>query len=202
MTLPILLVLLSYILGATPSALWIGLWLHRVDLRKEGSGNLGATNAFRVLGRQAAFPVVLADVLKGWIPVALFPLIVPGLAFGWTIAFAAAVILGHVFSFWVGFRGGKGVATSGGVFLALAPLGVFAVLLLWIGSVYLSGYVSVASIFAAIALPVAVYLTPHHGGDALVVFSALLGAFVIWAHRKNIARLRRGEEPRFGVRGR
>jgi glycerol-3-phosphate acyltransferase PlsY len=202
MTVPILLVLLSYILGATPSALWIGQRVHGVDLRKEGSGNLGATNAFRVLGRRAALPVVIADVLKGWIPVALFPGLIPERGFGWTLAFAAAVIVGHVFSFWVGFRGGKGVATSGGVFLALAPTGAFAVLLLWIGSVYLTGYVSVSSILAALALPVAVYLTPHRGGDALVLFSSCLAAFVVWAHRKNIGRLLRSEEPRFGARRR
>jgi len=197
MTLPISLVLLSYILGATPSALWIGRRVYGVDLRNEGSGNLGATNAFRVLGTRAALPVVFADILKGWIPVALFPRLVPGLSFGWTLAFAAAVILGHVFSFWVKFRGGKGVATSGGVFLALAPTGVFAALLIWVASVYLTGYVSVGSILAALALPIAVYLTPHQGGDALVLFSTVLSAFVIWAHRKNIGRLRRGEEPRF-----
>jgi glycerol-3-phosphate acyltransferase PlsY len=176
--------------------------VYGVDLRNEGSGNLGATNAFRVLGTRAALPVVFADVLKGWIPVALFPLLVPGIPFGWTLGFAAAVILGHVFSFWVNFRGGKGVATSGGVFLALAPTGVFAALVLWIAAVYLTGYVSVGSILAALALPVAVYLTPHQGGDALVLFSTVLSAFVIWAHRKNIRRLCRGDEPRFGGRAR
>lgn len=198
MSLPVLLVLLSYLLGATPSALWIGRGIYGIDLGRVGSGNLGATNAFRVLGRKAAIPVVLADILKGWIPVALFPGLVPGLGFHWTLAFAGAVIAGHVFSFWVRFRGGKGVATSGGVFLALAPTGVFLTLILWILSVYLTGYVSVASLLAAVALPVAVYLTPHQGGGALVLFSVGLGLFVTWAHRKNIGRLIRGEEPRFG----
>lgn len=198
---PLMLVFLSYVLGATPSALWIGRGFYGVDLREEGSGNLGATNAFRVLGRKAAIPVVIADVLKGWIPVAIFPRFVPEAGIGWTLGFAGAVVLGHVFSFWVNFRGGKGVATSGGAFLALAPTGVLMTLLLWTASVYLTGYVSVASILAALALPIAVHFTPHEGGTAPVLFSIGLGAFVIWAHRRNIERLLRGEEPRFRGRG-
>jgi len=202
MIFPIALVVLSYVLGATPSALWIGRGLHGVDLRNAGSGNLGATNAFRVLGTRAALPVVIVDILKGWVPVALFPRLIPDQSFGWVLAFGTAVILGHVFSFWVRFRGGKGVATSGGVFLALAPMGVLATFVLWGGVVMSTGYVSVASIVAAMALPVLIFLTPHQGGNGLLLFSILLSTFVIWAHRKNIVRLRRGEEPRFGARGR
>lgn len=195
---PVLFLFLAYVLGATPSSLWVGRLFHGVDLRGEGSGNLGATNAFRVLGWQAALPVMLADVLKGFVPVALFPTLAGTESPGWLLAFGAAAILGHVFSFWVGFRGGKGVATSAGVFLALAPWALLVGFSVWLGLVLLTRIVSVGSIAAALVLPVAVLLTPSAGGDAVVVFSVLLGIFVVWAHRSNLRRLLRGEERRIG----
>ncbi len=193
------LLLLSYVLGATPTSLWVGRALHGVDLREVGSGNLGATNTFRVLGPGAATPVMVVDVLKGYLPVVLFPPLVGLEGSSWALAFGAAAILGHVFSFWVGFRGGKGVATSAGAFLALAPAPLLITVGVWAALVFTTRIVSVASITAALLLPGLVLLlpTPRQEGDALVVFTALLGAFVIWAHRANIRRLLRGEESRF-----
>jgi glycerol-3-phosphate acyltransferase PlsY len=129
----------------------------------------------------------------------LFPRLAPA-AFGWTLAYGAAAIVGHMFSVWVGFRGGKGIATSAGVFLALAPWAVLGGLVVWCVVTFPSGYVSAGSIVAAALLPVLVAVTPHRGGTSLVWFSAAMGAFVIWAHRKNIRRLARGEEHRFGRR--
>lgn len=194
------LLLVAYVLGATPTSLWVGRVFHGVDLREVGSGNLGATNTFRALGYKAAVPVMVVDVLKGYLPVVLFPGWVGAEGSAWVLAFGAAAILGHVFSFWVGFRGGKGVATSAGVFLALAPIPLLITVGVWIGLVLMTRIVSVASIAAALLLPILILLlpTPRHEGDALVVFTALLGAFVIWAHRANIRRLIRGEESRFG----
>ncbi len=197
MTVPILLLAAAYLLGATPTSYWVGRGLRGIDLREHGSGNLGATNVFRVLGWKAALPVVVVDVLKGWVPVALFPALHPGVSEGWTLAFGAAAIIGHVFSFWVGFRGGKGVATSAGVFLALSPWGVLIALAVWMIAVALTRYVSLGSILAAAVLPVAVFLLPHGGGNLLKAFTLALAAFVIWAHRANIRRLLRGEENRF-----
>lgn len=193
------LLLLSYVVGATPTSLWVGRALHGVDLREVGSGNLGATNTFRVLGPGAATPVMVVDVLKGYLPVVLLPPLAGLEGSIWVLALGAAAILGHVFSFWVGFRGGKGVATSAGVFLALAPLPLLITVGVWAALVFITRIVSVASITAALLLPVLVLLmpTPRHEGDALVVFTAFLGAFVIWAHRTNIRRLLRGEESRF-----
>jgi len=195
---PWLLLLGSYIVGATPTSLWVGRGAYGVDLRREGSGNLGATNTYRVLGLKAAVPVMLVDVGKGWLPVAVFPAFVADAATGWALAFGAAAILGHVFSFWVGFRGGKGVATSAGVFLALAPWALLVGLGVWLVTVVGTRIVSLGSILAALVLPFAVFLTPHRGGDLLLGFTALLAAFVIWAHRENVRRLLRGTENRIG----
>ncbi len=192
-----LLVVLSYLAGSIPSSFLIGKIFHGIDLRQHGSGNLGATNAFRVMGAKSALPVMIADIGKGLLPVLFFPRLAPA-AFGWTLAYGAAAILGHMFSLWVGFRGGKGIATSAGVFLALAPWAVLGGLVVWCLVTFPSGYVSLGAIAAAAALPALVAATPHEGGPGVVWFSAGMGAFVIWAHRKNIRRLARGEEHRFG----
>jgi acyl phosphate:glycerol-3-phosphate acyltransferase len=202
MTLPLLLVLAAYVAGSTPTSHWVASSIYGVDLRKQGSGNLGATNVYRVLGWKAAAPVVIVDIVKGWAPTALFPLAAPSAAPAWTLAYGAAAVLGHVFSFWVGFRGGKGVATSAGVSLALAPLATLIALAVWLVALLGTGYVSLGSVLAAVALPTAMALTPHRGGRATVGFAVALGLFVIWAHRGNLGRLLRGEERRFGRRGR
>jgi glycerol-3-phosphate acyltransferase PlsY len=190
------LLLLSYLLGSTPTSYMIGKYFHGMDLREHGSGNLGATNAFRVLGPKWAFPVMLVDIAKGFVPAWLFPRLV-GAGFGWTLAFGSAAILGHMFSVWVGFKGGKGMATSAGVFVALAPWAVLLGFSLWCLLTFGTGYVSVGSILTALALPALVALTPHEGGVGLLWFSAVLAAVVLWAHRGNIRRLLRGEENRF-----
>jgi glycerol-3-phosphate acyltransferase PlsY len=195
------LLALAYLIGATPTSYLIGKAFHGIDLREHGSGNLGATNAFRILGAKWAVPVVIVDIAKGLVPTWLFaPL--AGVGFGWTLAFGASAIVGHMFSVWVGFKGGKGMATSAGVFLGLAPWAVLVSLILWVGLTFSTGYVSVGSIAAAVAMPVLVALTPHSGGSSLPWFSVGLAVVVVWAHRANIRRLARGEENRFGRRGR
>ncbi len=196
---PALFLVLAYVVGATPSSLWVGRVAHGVDLRERGSGNLGATNTFRVLGWKAALPVVLADILKGYLPVALFPMLSGAEGSIWLLAFGAAAILGHVFSFWVGFRGGKGVATSAGVFLALAPWALLVSFGVWLVATMVTRYVSLGSILAALTLPAAVALTPHRGDDSLLVFTVILAGLVIWAHRGNLVRLLRGQENQFGA---
>ena len=187
---------LSYLLGATPTSYWVGRAFHGLDLREHGSGNLGATNVFRVLGWKWAIPVVVVDVVKGWVPVWLFAELA-GVGFLWTLAYGTAAILGHMFSLWVGFKGGKGMATSAGAFLGLAPWAVLGGFLVWIALTIPTGYVSLGSIGAAFALPFLIALTPHEGGDTLVWFSGVLAAFVIWKHRSNIGRLASGQENRF-----
>ncbi len=191
------LLLAAYLLGAIPTSYWVGKVFHRIDLREHGSGNLGATNAFRVMGWMWALPVMIVDVAKGFVPVWFFPGLA-GVGVGWAMAFGAAAILGHVFSVWVGFKGGKGVATSAGVFMALAPLAILSGFFVWAAVTGMTRYVSLGSIVGAMALPLLVTVTPHAGGQGVVIFTAGLAAFVVWAHRGNIGRLLRGEERRIG----
>src|SRR6056297_460773 len=157
----------------------MGKAFHGIDLRREGSGNLGATNVFRVLGWKAAVPVVVIDIAKGWIPVGLFASWI-GAGIPWMLAFGAAAIIGHMFSFWVAFKGGKGVATSAGVFLALAPWAALGAFVVWSALTFPTGYVSLGSIGAAVSLPILLALTPHRGGSAVMIFSVALAAFVVW----------------------
>ncbi len=195
---PFLFILLAYVLGATPTSYWTGKAVFGVDLRTRGSGNLGATNTFRVLGWKAAVPVALVDVLKGWLPVWLFVQLDRTAAWQWALAYAAAAILGHVFSFWVRFKGGKGIATSAGAFLGLAPWGVLLALAAWILVVFTTRIVSLGSLAAAVVLPLSLFFLPHEGGNTLLAFTLGLAVFVFWSHRSNIQRLLRGEENRFG----
>lgn len=189
-----LLVVLAYVIGATPTSHWVGRGVYGVDLRQEGSGNLGATNTYRILGPRAALPVVSVDILKGFLPTALFPALGGLIGSPWVLAIGGAAIAGHIFSFWVGFRGGKGVATSAGVFLALAPWAILVALVVWLAAIVVWRYVSLGSILAALVLPPAVFLTVDEGRALLTAFTAALSLFVIWAHRANMGRLLRGEE--------
>lgn len=189
------LVAAAYLLGATPTSYLVARWTRGVDLREHGSGNLGATNTFRVLGWRPALPVMIFDVLKGWFPTLYFPLWDGVAPLEWALAYGAAAIIGHVFSIYVGFRGGKGVATSAGVFLALAPWAVLMGFVVWGVTVLLTRIVSLASLLAALVVPLAVYATNEPVVELWL--SVGLAAFVAYAHRANIGRLVRGEEHRF-----
>lgn len=188
-------VIASYLLGAIPTAFIVVRIVKRVDLRKVGSGNLGATNLYRVLGWKYAVPVAMFDALKGATPVAL---IGPGVGLGTTgsLLLGAAAVFGHVFSVFVNFKGGKGVATTAGVVLGLAP-GAFGVTLaIWGIILTASGYVSLASIVAAMALPFAILVVQPSRRSTVLWFAGLALA-VIWMHRANIRRLLNGTEHRF-----
>ncbi len=203
---PALAVALSYVSGSFPSA-WLAGKSRGVDLRKHGSGNLGATNVIRVLGVKIGALVFAVDMAKGALPVLFLPPLVPrvsalpALGGDWQLTMAIvcgiAAIFGHVRPVFLGFgRGGKGVATAAGVFLALAPLAAVVALAVFAIVFGISRYVSLGSLLAAIALPVALYL--ERGVSPLLVLSLLIMLFVFWTHRANIGRLRRGEEHRFG----
>ena len=191
-----LLVLAAYAAGAIPSAYWIGRFLYGKDLGTLGSCNLGATNALRVLGWRAALPVIVVDVFKGFAPVWWFPGLDDRTAAWWTLVYGGAAIVGHVFSFWVRFRGGKGVATSAGVLAAVAPVAVIAGFATWLLAAAITRTVSVASLAAALAVGVAGLLLPDAELPARV-FLGFIAVFVVWAHRSNIRRLLAGDEPRF-----
>jgi glycerol-3-phosphate acyltransferase PlsY len=201
---PYLGLVLAYVAGSIPAAYIAGKVTRGIDLRQHGSGNLGATNVYRVLGAKVAVVVLLFDAAKGAVPVLWFPrLIAPpvsdaGTLTLWAIGFGIAAIIGHVrpvFLLWKG--GGKGVATASGVFGALAPAAIAITLLVWLGVLVISGYMSLASLAGAVVLPVAIAVM---GGlrSPLFAVSIVVAAFVFWTHRSNIGRLRRGEEPRFG----
>ena len=201
---PYLGLVLAYVAGSIPAAYIAGKVTRGIDLRQHGSGNLGATNVYRVLGAKVAVVVLLFDAAKGAVPVLWFPrLIVPpvseaGTLTLWAIGFGVAAIIGHVrpvFLLWKG--GGKGVATASGVFGALAPAAIGITLLVWLGVLVISGYMSLASLAGAVVLPVAIAVMRGLRSPLFAV-SIVVAAFVFWTHRSNIGRLRRGEEPRFG----
>ncbi len=191
----LLLLLAAYLLGAFPSSYVVGRLTRGIDLRQHGSGNLGATNAFRVLGWKAAIPVFILDILKGWFPTFFFERWDGSPDVRWALAYGAAAMIGHVFSIYVRFKGGKGVATGSGVFMALAPVAVLVATVIWGVLLFLTRTVSIASIVSAAALPVAVYA--FQGVTPVLWLSLALSSFVIYAHRSNIRRLVRGEEPSF-----
>ena len=189
--------LAAYLVGATPTSYIAGRLGRGIDLREHGSKNLGATNVYRLLGWKYAIPVGVIDVAKGAAPVVLFGRWAGGPA--WLpLGLGVAAVLGHMFSPYVRFRGGKGVATAAGVFLALAPLPLLAAVPVWGLSLWITGYVSLSSIIAAATFPVWVRLLEP---AQLYAFwaSVAVAALIVFAHRANIRRLVAGTENRFGT---
>jgi glycerol-3-phosphate acyltransferase PlsY len=193
---------LAYLLGALVGSLVLGL-VRGVDIRALGSGNAGATNALRTQGKGFGAAVLLIDVLKGVLAVAWLPtLLIPGVGFDpevsrvWlTLACGLAVVVGHVFPVWFGFRGGKGAATVIGVIGALDPRLLVPMLIGWFVVVLLSGYVGLATMLAGLTVTVAaVFIDP--GNWRLFGFCGVLTAFLVYTHRSNIARMRAGKENR------
>jgi glycerol-3-phosphate acyltransferase PlsY len=195
----ILAIIVAYLLGSIPSAIWIGKRFHNIDVREHGSGNAGTTNTIRVLGWTTGIPVLLIDIVKGWLAAMLpvfFHLANQGsaLLINLQIIVGIIVIIGHIFPLFAGFRGGKGVATVFGVFLALQPLlticcmGVFLVVLL------ITGIVSVSSMIAGIAFPVFLFLFFNTPSVLFKIFSIIISISLVLTHRKNIVRIWRGEE--------
>ena len=189
----------SYLMGAIPTSYIVGRAFRGIDLREVGSRNLGATNLYRTMGWKYAVPVGLFDVAKGAIPVAVFGAQVTTPAL-FPVYCGIAAVLGHVFSVFVGFKGGKGVATAAGVVLGLAPYALLAVAVAWAIIVWLTGYVSLGSVIAASLFPVGAELL-HPDRPEPLWFDILLAAFLVFKHRSNIQRLLNGTENRFGSRG-
>ncbi len=198
---PLLWLAASYLIGAIPTSYLVGKWFRGIDLREHGSRNLGATNLYRTLGWKYALPVGAFDVLKGTLPVLLFGPKAPAVPY-FPIWCGVVAVIGHVFSVFVGFKGGKGVATAAGMIIGLAPLAFPVVLAVWVLVVWLTGYVSLGSIIAALSFPPADWLLhPARRSVLTVTFDIALAAFIIWKHRQNIQRLLAGTENRFGKRG-
>lgn len=199
-------VIASYLLGSIPAA-YIAGKARGVDLRKHGSGNLGATNVIRVLGTKIGLVVFVFDMAKGALPVLYFPRWIPaahapmGNPVLLGIVCGIAAIIGHVRPIYLKFgKGGKGVATAAGVFLALAPIQTLLTLIIFAVVLLSSGYVSLGSLTSALMLPILLAVTVGVQSP-LFGISILVAAFVFWTHRANIVRLRNGEEHRFGKKG-
>ncbi len=193
------ILILAYLVGSVPTSVWLGKWYFNKDIREYGSGNAGSTNAIRVLGWKAGLTVLFIDILKGWLAVNLIHLTnyyIPetGDFIEFQLLLGIAAILGHIFPVYVGFRGGKGVATLFGLVLAINPeptllcIGVFAITLV------ITKYVSLSSMIAAFAFPVLVIFVFKTTTPSLVLFSLILAVLLLFTHQKNLERLLRREE--------
>ena len=196
--------LLSYFIGSLMGAMIVVRIRGGVDIRTMGSGNAGGTNALRTQGLIFAVGVVLVDVGKGAIGAGVIPVldlpfvgIDPEISRTWlTISCAAAAVFGHVWPFYHGFRGGKGAATYIGTFIVLNPALIIPLILVWAWVVVLSGYVGLATMTAAISVPLWLAATRLPADQALFIYSAVMAMFIVYWHRSNIQRMRRGEELR------
>ncbi len=190
--------LISYLMGSIPTGYLTGR-LRGIDIRSVGSGNIGATNVFRALGKSAGTAVLALDILKGFCACRFVPSMFEALpSDNLRIVAGIAAILGHNYTCWLRFKGGKGIATSAGVLLGWMPLCLLIVLALWILVFAASRYVSLASVSAAVALPAAAWFTGASG--RMTVIAALVGALAVCKHRGNLRRLLDGTEHRFGSR--
>ena len=201
-SLSVIAVVLAYLAGSIPSAVWAGKLFHGIDVREHGSGNAGATNTIRVLGWKTGIPVLIFDLFKGWLAVMLpefldaapegsEPMMVLQIVCG------MAAILGHVFPLFAGFRGGKGVATTFGVLLALHPLLTLTCAGIFLLVLFISGYVSLSSMTAVAMFPILLVTVFRTPSTLLIMFSIVVAVAVIITHAKNIRRLLRGEEKKF-----
>jgi len=195
----------SYLIGSIPAG-YIAGRIAGIDIRTVGSGNIGATNVTRFLGKRYGYPVFIVDFLKGFAAVGMSimiakraqPVLIPSELFG--VVGAVACVLGHSFPVWLGFKGGKGVAASAGALFGLMPFVALIAVAVWLIIFYLTRYVSVASMTAALAVPITIVsmmLLGQTDETALLYFSICLAAVVIVRHRSNLLRLVRGTEPRF-----
>jgi len=192
MTSELLLIIAAYLLGSIPTGLLLAK-AAGVDIRNSGSGNIGATNVYRTLGRTVGILTLVGDCLKGVIPVVAATYL--GMSDNWIAAVGLAAFLGHVYTVFLGFKGGKGVATALGVFLAVSPAAVGSALLIFVAVVWKWRYISLGSIAAALAMPgmVAVF----DSRPPVVIMAVIIALLVVWNHRENIKRLQAGTESKF-----
>ena len=202
----ILLLSLCFVTGSIPTSIILGKLVKGIDIREHGSGNAGGTNVFRVLGWKPALIVVIIDIFKGWLPTAIFAtMLFQNLPISDTgviqIICGFAAVLGHTYTIFAGFRGGKGIGTLAGMLIALFPLAFPLCLIVFIITLILTGYVSLSSIMATVALPIILLILPIIGLEqsslSLLIFALLIPWFAIFTHRSNIVRLRDGTENRF-----
>ena len=194
--------LLSYLLGSIPTAVWVGKIFHGIDVREHGSGNAGATNVVRVLGWKTGIPVMITDIAKGWLA-AYLPVLLNLADAGSAqliniqILTGLTSIIGHVYPILAGFRGGKGVACTVGVLVALHPFLTLSCISIFLVVLLITGFVSVASMTMGIAFPILLFTLFSTPSIYFKIFSVFIAIAIILTHRKNIKRLLRGEESKF-----
>jgi len=200
----ILLLILAYLIGALPFSIIAGKLLKGIDIREHGSGNAGATNTFRVLGKKAGIPVLFLDVLKGFLAVSLAHYSEFGsnteMFINLSLAFGVAAVLGHVFPVYIGFRGGKGVATLLGLMIGVFPQAAFVSIVVFILTLFLSRYVSLSSIFAGLVFPIGVYFLSKVLVSTMIIFSVFVPVLLLATHQRNIERILRGEESKVNIK--
>lgn len=193
----IIIFVLSYLFGSIPTAFLIGKWVKNIDIRNYGSGNIGATNVFRTIGKKYGIIVLMLDMIKGFIPVFIASKM--DLPFKNYILILVGVfaVIGHIWTIFLNFKGGKGVATSAGIFLCLVPLVILIDLVIFVLIVYLTHYVSAGSIIAAAMLPVLIYFVSIPYQPLLFYISLILSLIVIIKHKSNIIRILNKTENKF-----
>lgn len=203
------LLVAAYLIGSIPTALWVGKWFFGLDIREHGSGNSGATNTFRVLGKRPGSVVMAIDVFKGWAATSLAMVMLnqgaiqAGHLLYFQLACGVLAVVGHIYPIYAGFRGGKGVATVLGMMLAIAPGTVGVCILVFLVVLLLSRYVSLSSMAAGVAFAFLQLLPPFRPDNSLLlVFGFVLAGLLIYTHRANISRLRAGTESRVPLFGR
>ncbi len=192
------LIVLAYLLGSIPTAVWVSKKIYGIDIREHGSGNAGATNTFRILGSKAGSAVMLIDMLKGFLAVKLSIFS----SFAWTsepfvnlqIVLGLAAVVGHIFPIWADFRGGKGIATLFGMILGIQPLVAVSLVVVFLLMLFLTRYVSLSSICASIAFPVLIMFIFREPELSYRVFAIATACLVVLTHHKNINRLINGNE--------
>lgn len=200
------LVLLAYMMGSIPSAVWIGKLLYGVDVRDYGSGNAGATNTFRVLGKKAGLPVLILDILKGFVAVKLVWLTVKYLPdtqqfVNLELSLGLAALIGHIFPVFAGFRGGKGVATLLGILCAVHIGAALICIAVFVVTILLTHYVSLSSMLSALTFPISIMFIYHETIPGLNIFAMFVCVLVLITHQKNIERLLSGDEGKIAFQG-
>lgn len=201
----VLLILISYLIGSIPSALWLGKIFHGIDIREYGSHNAGATNTFRVLGKKLGWAVLISDVSKGAL-CACLPFLFTDYFLGFKdeelilqLITGFTSVIGHVFPIYAGFRGGKGVATSLGIIFGINPFGALICLTIFLFVFLTFRFVSLGAISASISLPFVSYFILKEDQRIMIIFTILLAFVVLIAHKKNIIRLIKGEESKMNL---
>ncbi len=200
----IALLILAYLLGSIPSSVWIGRYFYKIDIRDYGSKNAGATNTFRVLGIKAGIPVFFFDIFKGCSAVQLIHLsnyYIPktGDFINFQLLLGIAALIGHIFPIYVGFRGGKGVATLMGIVIAIHPYSALIAMIIFIITLLTTKYVSLSSMVAGFSFPILIIVIFETTTTSLVIFSLIISVLLLFTHQKNIERLLKKEESKANI---